>query len=651
MPSKLEYLQLSTRVYDASDINKISIPKGWRQLDWVPDRWTGFSAGAYINDLTNEIVISYTGTNEFIADPISWTAGLGAPVPQIFEAMTYYFEVKAANPNADITFTGHSLGGGLASLMAVFFDKKATVFDQAPFQLAALSQPVIIAAMATMGLSGTFDANLALFAASAGARALTRESNVDHYYIEGEVLKPTRLSALTLMELDKPYSLGISTAGSGNRHSIALMTALEASKTFLKAAQILPDLVTQILDQNLFAADNKDIDNEDLLRKLLNHQLGIFETTKQGQTVQILEILPPDKMLDRFAADMNKIAQAGGLTMTNSNITNAMTLFAMQMYYIMPVAINANKELFTKVTGGLQFDRRDVAAALSDTKGFTNYFQNYIDTLPVYDKTYINYHLPNLTDWYIQAGYSAMNATAGTERAFMLGGNKSDDLTGGTANDVLVGGDGADTLKGGKGDDILIGGEGEDIYYYSHGDGDDTIIDSGKNRIVYEDANGNVQSVEKLYNTGADIWTSADGKVNITHHSPWQITTEDGGTITLGEDFQAGDFGIQLKDSIENPTTTNTILGDQNPQELDDSLLGTTGNDRIEGREDDDTISSLQGDDVLLGGTGRDAISAGEGNDVLEGGQAQSINEQGDMLSSEDGNDFVSRKIILRRAA
>lgn len=124
MPTPLEYMQFSLGVYAASDVNKIDDPAGWQRFFWQPDQLSGFSAGYYFNSQTNEVVISYTGTNDFM-DKANWLTGVGLPLPQIFDAVGYYFRVKAAHPDANITFTGHSLGGGLASLMAVFFDKQA----------------------------------------------------------------------------------------------------------------------------------------------------------------------------------------------------------------------------------------------------------------------------------------------------------------------------------------------------------------------------------------------------------------------------------------------------------------------------------------------------------------------------------------------
>ena len=298
MPTTLEYMQFSLGVYAASVRNAMGDPAGWTRIDWQPDQWTGFSAGVYKNG--NNIVISYTGTNDAIADPANWTAGLGLPLPQIYDAMAYYFAFRAAYPTANITFTGHSLGGGLASLMAVFFDKQAVVFDEAPFQPAAVNPLLLPALAAAMVTAGYVDDALVAYIASGGLLALTRESNVTNYYVEGEALSPFRLSANTLLGNEYVFSTGNTNATAIQLHSMALMTAMQASNVFREVVGKLPSLVSLIADSNLFATFSLDRTKDDLLRKLLNHELGIT-----GE-------ITADAMLTRFAADMNKLAQEIG---------------------------------------------------------------------------------------------------------------------------------------------------------------------------------------------------------------------------------------------------------------------------------------------------------------------------------------------------
>jgi hypothetical protein len=223
MPTPFEYIQFSLGVYAASKRNEIDAPPNWERKDWQPDGWSGFSAGVYINSATNELVISYTGTNDG-ADKVNWVAGAGLPQLQIFDAVAYYLAVRKAFPGipADkISFTGHSLGGGLASVMAVFFNKQATVFDEAPFQPAAMSPLVLAGVAALMLASGSVDPDLTPYLASSGLLALVRESNVTHYYVDGEALSYIRGSENTLIGgSDNPILLGDSTAGAVDRHSI-----------------------------------------------------------------------------------------------------------------------------------------------------------------------------------------------------------------------------------------------------------------------------------------------------------------------------------------------------------------------------------------------------------------------------------------------
>jgi len=95
---------------------------------------SGFEASAF--EYQGKIIISYAGTRlsdsegsiDFLKD--SWPdlstdliLGLGRTESQLEQAAAFYADVKKATDRpADIVFTGHSLGGGLAALMAVYFD-------------------------------------------------------------------------------------------------------------------------------------------------------------------------------------------------------------------------------------------------------------------------------------------------------------------------------------------------------------------------------------------------------------------------------------------------------------------------------------------------------------------------------------------------
>ncbi|OQX16665.1 MAG: hypothetical protein BWK76_11320 [Desulfobulbaceae bacterium A2] len=141
MATEIELAIMAGRAYQSTrkEINWFPAPEaeGWTELDHKTKE-SGFEA-VYFQRGTGadtEIVISYAGTypsdpNDLFAD--LWLAtGVGSD--QLLQAVDYYLQVKAAAPaGAQITLTGHSLGGGLASLVAVFFGEEAVTFDQAPF--------------------------------------------------------------------------------------------------------------------------------------------------------------------------------------------------------------------------------------------------------------------------------------------------------------------------------------------------------------------------------------------------------------------------------------------------------------------------------------------------------------------------------------
>src|SRR5262249_8618939 len=94
----------------------------------------GFAAQAYTwNDQT---VISYRGTDQLIAMLTGWITGARAFGSQAALAVQFYQEVvgksvwdgKAEN----VILTGHSLGGGLAGLIASLTGDRAEIFDNMP---------------------------------------------------------------------------------------------------------------------------------------------------------------------------------------------------------------------------------------------------------------------------------------------------------------------------------------------------------------------------------------------------------------------------------------------------------------------------------------------------------------------------------------
>ena len=172
MPTLNEYASLSAHVYNdqrgggpQAEINKLELPPGWQTLG------DGFAVGANLNinpfsftaeayiSGSGEIVIAYKGTDfltqlegrawntvaDLLADVGMATALANLNVPQQLYAASYFAAVKDwavsnGHDPAKISFTGHSLGGGLASNMAVWFDKKATVFAEGPFEIGVAQQ-------------------------------------------------------------------------------------------------------------------------------------------------------------------------------------------------------------------------------------------------------------------------------------------------------------------------------------------------------------------------------------------------------------------------------------------------------------------------------------------------------------------------------
>lgn len=353
-PLEYEYALLAGDAYFSTRnaINRFPIPKGWSEdiAQRVSDEQTGFEARTFTNG--TEIVISYAGT-----DPSDISGDIAADLAlasgnisvQLKQAADYYLQIKAANPGATISFTGHSLGGGLASLMAVMFGESATTFDQAPFlnsaktftttdaQTGATSTRSVAKDLRTYlteraadDLLAKLDAYIAASDPSNPAPDVSdtlagRSTAVSNINTQGEFLSSWFLVPSS-NRIGSQTDISNSNNVSGlDLHSQTLLTAfLQSQETATNSAQTLskvtvelPDLLKLIFDSKLYAysTDKSNTTDPNFLELIVNHQAGRDPRTSSSIT--------PDAMVTRFTTDLWKLAQDGGMTLHDGNTSNA----------------------------------------------------------------------------------------------------------------------------------------------------------------------------------------------------------------------------------------------------------------------------------------------------------------------------------------
>ena len=456
---------LSLYVYDVAlkinsngESNRPRLPDGWTPVLGSPakDDTNGFSYGVF-RHTSGEVVVAYTGTNQ----DVDWISNLGngggLGSQQVTSAALVYLQARDTYGD-NITFTGHSLGGGLASIMSVWFNRPAQVFDHAPFELTARNAVIVLATKVALIAAGY---NLGEFAGyNEIVNFAIREQNVSGAHLAGEVLQLPRLLWPTI-GTSQPLSVG-SGLGSVQLHSMALYTAAKLSPTFVQATLAHTNVLPLVMEATFYANNTATSTEKNFLLDLIRSE----------------QKTPGNSKLSHFAADMNKLGtDISGL---NAAAQAAMIAQGIEWYYWQGTDY-AGQEFFTKTGELLQYTTAQGDGLTGAQNKAAIYTTGWLAALRNADgAAYSPTIKVNYDQWNIATATTGVTATArdATKSQIFIGQGGADTFTGGDqadvimaagGNDTLNGGAGSDQLYGGAGNDTLNGGTGSDFLYGSAG--------------------------------------------------------------------------------------------------------------------------------------------------------------------------------------
>lgn len=214
----------------------------------------------------------------------------------------------------------------------------------------------------------------------------------------------------------------------------------------------------------------------------------------------------------------------------------------------------------------------------------------------------------------------------GSENDTLYGGENDDTINGGDDSDLMYGDEHNDLLNGQANDDTLYGGTGEDTLFggggndYLHGCEDSDVLYGEKNRDALHGSEGD----DTLFGgTGNDSLYGGDD--NDTMFGGLGNDKLFGGTGVDTADYSDVTTGITVTDGTY---VTGADVGSDTLSKIT-NIIGSSGNDTIEGGGSksslyggfgDDILSGLGGNDKLFGGDGEDTFIGGTGNDKMYGG-------------------------------
>ena len=587
------------RGISADTDNDAPLPAGWTELiDYrgdgsvggISNLWTsGFSARVYRNTGTGEIVISYGGTKGevswgMVADFVNGNVPLarGYRATQANLAAALYQRVKAEQGN-NISFTGHSLGGGLASLMAVYFDRPAYVFAPAPFQASADTTQKLDDGVRGGALFWTKDylqqtmgsVDAALTSYDPARDFATRELNVTAWAFRAEVLE-ANLGMFEWIEgaTNRLFAAPAITLPALDRHLIDWHVAGLLVPDFQMKAGLLQNTLTLMVAGDLYGGSVLGTEQVFITDLLRNH-VGI--RADDGTVLRAA-----NGMLTHFTSDLGKLGT--DLTGMNQAAQDAMVAQMIEWYHFQPDNY-AGQEFFSVNGGALQYTTATGAGLFGAQDKSYRYVNRW--TTPLFNGAGL-FGGAKFDQWNIATNTNGSTADAidtGKTQVF-VGGAGADTFTGGSQADSLLGGAGADTLAGGTGNDTLDGGADFDTYTFSGAFSSDVIEDDDAAGSIVVTGLGTLNgNGAKKPDAAATTWQTDDKRItynvvqlDATHQNLVVTVAADAadsnaGSITI-RNWSDGQLGISLGTEVVVPATTDTFTGDYAKTDFGGALPG-----------------------------------------------------------------------------
>jgi len=667
MATTQDYALLSTYVYNVRNKpENRPLLDGWTELELQADNAFGFSYGVFRSP-SGKVVVAYTGTNErkyvdFLVANIP--AGLGLPSLQVSAAALIAARTIETYGAQNVSFSGHSLGGGLASIMGVWFNRPAVVFDHAPFELAARNPLFVQASKVALAISG-YDLGDFL-GYNEILNFATRELNVQGHHIDGEALEGVRAAFPTI-----GGSQGLAVGeglGAVDLHSMALLTAAQMSSSFVSATLKSENFLPVIFDEQLYGYDTATSTQRNFLIDLIRSEQANAGNGK----------------LSHFAADLHRLGQ--DLSGLNAAAQKAIVAQGVEWYYWQGTNY-AGQEFSTRSGALLQYStaQGDNLPGAQDRSKL--YVTPWLTEVALAHGTTLFPNFGTQQQWNVAtAATTAVAATAreqdesqifigrggndtftGGRRADVIfAGAGNDTLNGGQGNDQLYGGDGNDTLNGGAGNDYLEGGSGVDTYLLQTTGGIDTLHDSDGLGIIKVDGLEIKGAFSLVQGMGGNNYYSADKTAQLRPmlNGTWRLSVKDAtsGQYSSAADLKGwkdGHYGLTLGADTAAPERVQLLFpgsaayfnfnGASAPKgvyfaggDRSDSFTGSAFSDVITtGGGLGHWVSTQGGDDLVVGGDGRDFIRTGgngvsatvSDNDIAYGG------ENSDVLMGGAGDD------------